>query len=208
MFTTSTWTNLGKALYAGFTLMTPEQAANTIPGYAASQVTEPTYPTSDQMDAAFKKSGTSAEALQKAADWASDAQDDLADGFSKVASKAKDANDAVDRAINALARHTEQAKADALAVGLGDAALAAYRATASETAAKQANGNEETAKQAAQFAALKVQAEAAADALAKAKVASDMGSWFSVDRRFAGRRGNCEPTEGNIRKRYPGRVSL
>lgn len=85
-----------------------------------------------------------------------------------------DTNDAVDRAIESLARHTERQLADAKAVGLGDAALAKFRAEAAETAAVQANGGKETADQAAQFAKLKVAAADAADALAKARVANDI----------------------------------
>lgn len=83
-------------------------------------------------------------------------------------------NDAVDRAINSLQKHIEQQKADALAVGLGDRALAAYRAQAVETAAVQANGGKETAEQAAKFAQLKTEAAEAADTLARVKVASQI----------------------------------
>jgi hypothetical protein len=85
-----------------------------------------------------------------------------------------DVNDAVDRAINTLARHTEATLADAKAVGLGDAALAKFRAEAAETAAVQANGGKETAEQAAQFKVLQDKAAAAAEALAKARVANDI----------------------------------
>jgi hypothetical protein len=86
----------------------------------------------------------------------------------------KDTTDAVDRAINALNKHIEAQKADAAAIGLGDGALASFKATAAETAAVAANGGEETAAQAAQFAKLKVAASDAADALARAKVASEI----------------------------------
>jgi lambda family phage tail tape measure protein len=86
------------------------------------------------------------------------------------AKKQSDANDAVDRAINSVSRHVEQQKADAAAVGLGAQALAEFRVQAAETAAVQANGGKETAEQAAQFAKLKTEAGAAADALARAKI--------------------------------------
>lgn len=85
-----------------------------------------------------------------------------------------DANDAVDRAINTLQRHTEQTKADTDAVGLGAGALAAFRAQAAETSAVQANGGAITDEQKKKFDALIVSAGAAADALARAKVASDI----------------------------------
>jgi hypothetical protein len=81
-----------------------------------------------------------------------------------------DVNDAVDRAINSMTRHIEQQKADAQAVGLGAAALAEFRTQAAETAAVQANGGKETEEQAAKFAQLKIEAGAAADALARAKI--------------------------------------
>lgn len=85
-----------------------------------------------------------------------------------------DANDVVDRAINTLNRHVEAMKADAAAIGLGDAALAAFRADAAETAAVQANGGKQTDKQVDDFGELKDAAIAAAEALAKAKVASQI----------------------------------
>ncbi len=116
----------------------------------------------------------SIEEITKAWDAEIDAEADAADGFSKVAAKAADANDAVDRAINSLNKHIETQKADTLAIGLGDGALASFRASAAETAAVQANGGKETDAQKASFAALKIAASDAADALAKAKVASEI----------------------------------
>ncbi|MGY3575291.1 hypothetical protein [Bradyrhizobium sp. USDA 4504] len=85
-----------------------------------------------------------------------------------------DDTDAVDRAISSLQRHIEVTKADTAAVGLGDAALARFRAQAAETAAVQANGGKETSEQAAQFKKLQEQAGAAADALAKARITNDI----------------------------------
>lgn len=87
---------------------------------------------------------------------------------------AKEYSDAVDRAINALQKHILVQKADAEAIGLGAGALAEYRAQAIETAAKQANGGKITEDQAAEFARLKVEAKAAAEALAAAQVASEI----------------------------------
>lgn len=145
----------------------------SVPGYAASKITEPTYPTSDQMDSAFDKArpadpGSRARPLKGLS-----ASDYAPDGGSVVAAR-EVASDPVDRAINTLRRHTEQQMADAKAVGLGDAALAGFRATAAETAAVQANLGKETAAQAADFAKQRDAAIAAADALAKAKVASQI----------------------------------
>lgn len=80
------------------------------------------------------------------------------------------ATDAVDRAINSVSRHVEQQKAEAAAVGLGAAALAEFRVQAAETSAVQANGGKETEEQAKRFARLRVEAGAAAEALARARV--------------------------------------
>jgi hypothetical protein len=106
---------------------------------------------------------------------ATDIQSAVRGDTSKKPTDAKaDVNDAVDRAINTLQRHTEQTKADTQAVGLGDAALAKFRAQAAETAAVQANGGKETAEQAAKFKTLQQNASDAADALAKARVAGEI----------------------------------
>lgn len=83
-------------------------------------------------------------------------------------------NDAVDRALNTLRRHTEQELADAAAMGLGVGALARFRAEAAQTSAVQANHGKITADQTAQFEILKKRAEDAAIALEKAKIASDI----------------------------------
>lgn len=85
-----------------------------------------------------------------------------------------DANDAVDNAINALQKHTQTVLADAQAVGLGDAALAQFRGEAAETAAVLKNGGKETDAQSDAFQDLQEKAAAAADALAKAKVAGQI----------------------------------
>ncbi|MDH2357666.1 hypothetical protein QCM80_45185 [Bradyrhizobium sp. SSUT112] len=87
---------------------------------------------------------------------------------------AQEYNDAVDRAINSLQKHNLQQEADAKAVGLGASELARFRAEAAETAAVLANGGKETEDQAARFAKLKEAASSAADALARANVASDI----------------------------------
>jgi hypothetical protein len=86
----------------------------------------------------------------------------------------KDTTDAVDKAINSLNKHTQATLADADAVGLGAAALAGFKADAAENAAVTANGNKETDEQIDKFSDLKDAAIAAADALAKANVASQI----------------------------------
>lgn len=103
------------------------------------------------------------------------AKQDQSNEINKQQAKSQnDVNDAIDRAIDTLTKHIERQKADAEAVGKGDAALAGFRVTAAETAAVLANGGNETDKQKESFARLKVEAEGAADALAKAKVASEI----------------------------------
>jgi hypothetical protein len=130
---------------------------------------------------------TSPSSIANMASWQSQAQswkqlqgeflsgaDNISGAFSKVATRGDAANDAVDRAINTLRRHTEQQMADAQAVGLGDGALSRYRAVAAETAAVQANQGKETDAQRAAFEKQRDAAEAAATALAKAKVQSSI----------------------------------
>jgi hypothetical protein len=73
-----------------------------------------------------------------------------------------------------IERHTEAQIADAKAVGLGDAALAGFKADAAESAAVLANHNKETDKQVDDFGDLRDAAVAAADGLAKAKAASQI----------------------------------
>ena len=84
-----------------------------------------------------------------------------------------DSNDAVDRAIITLQRHTAQQVADTNAVGLGSSALAQFRAEAALASAVQANGGTATAEQKAQFEGLAKAVGDAALALEKAKVAND-----------------------------------
>lgn len=87
-----------------------------------------------------------------------------------VANRGTDANDAVDRAINTLRKHTEVQLADAAAMGQGVAVQAEYRAQAAQTAAVQANQGRITAAQAAEFAKLTKQAGEAALVMEKARV--------------------------------------
>jgi hypothetical protein len=174
VFATQTWMDFGKALYTGFQVMTTEKASDTIPGYAASQITEPSYPTAAQMDAAFDKAsppdpGSQAHPLfgLSASDY-----DTAAKGFSTVASKVNDANDAYDRATNTLSKHTAQTQADADAVGLGAAALAELKGQAALASAATAAERPMTQALADQMQDLAQDAGDAAEALAKANVAS------------------------------------
>jgi hypothetical protein len=161
-FSPEAWAAAGRAIRAQF--VTPEQAAASI---------EPSYPTAAQMDAAFDKANPPDPGSKSHPLPGLSASDYATGGGSVVASKDV-ANDAVDKAINSLQKHTEATLADAQAVGLGDAALAGFKADAAETAAVMANGGKETDAQVDKFSDLKDAAIAAADALAKAKVASSI----------------------------------
>lgn len=182
-FSIDTWVNLGKGLAAGFHMMTTDQAAATIPGYAAGQITEPSYPTAEQMDAAFDKANPPNPGSKKNPLPGLTAADYDTGNPSKVASKDV-ANDAVDNAINALEKHTQATLADANAVGLGDAALAGFKADAAETAAVLKNGGAETDAQVDKFSDLKDEAIAAAGALAEMKVQSSIQ--FGTNTAFLG----------------------
>jgi hypothetical protein len=174
VFLPSTWAALGRAFASSIGFLTPGQAAGSIPGFAASQLTEPSYPSASALDAAFDKANPANPGSRKNPLPGLSASDYATGGGSIVASRDTGGGDAVDRAINTLNKHILQQEADTKAVGLGAAALAGFRAEAAETAAVQANGGKETDKQAAAFAALKDRAMAAAEALARAKVASEI----------------------------------
>lgn len=85
-----------------------------------------------------------------------------------------DGNDAVDRAIIGVKRHTEVQLADARAVGLGAEAQALFRAEALLNNAVVANGNKVTAEQRAQFEGLAKAAGEAAAALARARIDNEI----------------------------------
>lgn len=145
------------------------------------------YPVSqDPMNsAAYTKSGPKDfDALQKAQDAAQDALQDAASGGGSIVASKDVANDPIDRAINQLEKHTQQQIADTQAVGLGDAALAQFRAEATETAAVLANGGKETDAQSDAFQDLQEKAAAAAGALAQAKVAG--AAQFGASTAFLG----------------------
>lgn len=86
----------------------------------------------------------------------------------------EESSDAVDRAINSIRKHIEVQKADAEAVGQSVGAHARLRVAAAETAAVMANGGKQTDAQREAFRKLKDEAESAATALERAKVANDI----------------------------------
>jgi hypothetical protein len=125
----------------------------------------------DKLRAALQNHGNVTRGMQEATTVQSAVRGDTSKNPDK---KTDDQEDKVDSAINSLRRHAEQQEADTRAVGLGEAALARFRAEAAETAAVQANGGKETAEQAAAFKTLQERAGEAADALAKAKLNSEI----------------------------------
>jgi hypothetical protein len=142
------------------------------------------YPASQDplQSSGYPKSGVADfNALQKAIDAADDAAGDLADTFSKVAAKDV-ANDQFDRAVITVKRHTDQLYADADALGLGAGALAKFRTEAQLTSAAEAAGLPLTAARMAQIKELGLDAQDAANDLAKLTVASQID--FSNKTRF------------------------
>lgn len=151
--------------------------ASQLGGAAADHLNGPA-PTTNSYPAGFASSLSNPNTVAAAGRQTNAVSDfmrkDTSRDLKQATQATNDYNDAVGRAINTLNKHVLQQEADAKAVGLGAGELARYRAEAAETAAKQANGGKETEKQAAEFAKLKDATGAAADALAKAQVASDI----------------------------------
>lgn len=85
-----------------------------------------------------------------------------------------DDENAINKALDSINKHTLMTEANTKAVGLGAGALAQYRAEAQLAAAEQASGVKATKEQKERFLELATAAYAAADALAKAKVANDI----------------------------------
>ena len=168
-----TWVDLGKSLWAGFSYGHLTDFEAKVPGLASKLVTEPSYPTAAQMDAAFDRINPPNPGSRKNPLAGLSASDYGGDAGTNIPGRDQ-GNDAVDRAINTLRRHTEQQLADSQAIGQGVGVMAAFRVQAAETAAVQANGGKETAKQAADFATLKIAATDAAIGLERAKIASDI----------------------------------
>lgn len=95
-------------------------------------------------------------------------------GSTQLPDGKQETTDAVDRLLQTLTRQVEVHKADAAALGLGARAMAEYRAEALLTAAVQANGGKITDEQAAKYEKLRTAAGDAAEALARARVNSDI----------------------------------
>jgi hypothetical protein len=122
----------------------------------------------------YPKSGPkNFDELQKQADQAQDTAQDAGDGTSKVASK-DTASDAYDRATESLTKYIAKSQAEADTLGLGAAATEEAKAQAQLLTAAQQAGIPITQKVIDQNQDLAQDASDAAEALAKAKVASDV----------------------------------
>jgi hypothetical protein len=164
------WAAAGRALAASFQTIAPQD----VKFYSG---TAPVMDTSDDTmragrnAAAWTAEGSAWKKLQ--ADIVAGA-DIMVGGFSKVASRTEETNDAFDRAVLAAKRHTDQLYADADAVGLGAGALAKFRTEAALTSAAEAAGKSMTDQLRASITDAGDSAADAANDLAKLKIASNI----------------------------------
>jgi hypothetical protein len=161
VFSEQYWASLG-AIFGASIKLTPIALA----GAGADAMNSSGYPSSGPTSIGEVRANL-ADPTQK------NALDTAADGpHTKIPAKDTGGADPVQAAINSLQKHTLATQADADAVGLGAGALAGFKADAEETAAVLKSGKAETDAQSDAFGDLKDKAIAAADALAKANVAS------------------------------------
>ncbi|WP_315833893.1 hypothetical protein [Bradyrhizobium prioriisuperbiae] len=115
-------------------------------------------------------------AIQRAMQQTTDVQSAIRGDSSKNPAKAiADVNDAYDRAVEAIQKHTARTEADTQAVGQGSGKLEELRASAQlTTAAITAGLDPASAAVAEKIRNLSLAAGSAADALAKARVAGDI----------------------------------
>ncbi|MCK1313714.1 hypothetical protein, partial [Bradyrhizobium sp. 23] len=156
----------------------PFKIAGQLGGAVADHLNGPDAPSKPNYPAGFASGLSNPNTVAAARNQTTAISDKLRPDASRELKQATEAanqyNDAVDRAINTLNKHVLQQNADTKAVSMGAAELARYRAEAAEKAAVEANGGKETEDQIAKFAKLKDAASSAADALARAQVASDI----------------------------------
>ncbi|MCK1627097.1 hypothetical protein IVA98_29015 [Bradyrhizobium sp. 160] len=175
VFETQTWTNFGKAIWNGFSFQSGESAANTIPGYAASRIVEPSYPTQSQMDAAFDKANPP-DLGSRAHPLAGLTADDYENPIpSRVAGRDKNSsNDSLDRATESLNKYIKTQQAGADSVGTTADNIEHLRTMAQLEAAAEREGISTTDQRRAGFEKLAQSAGDAALALEKAKVANQI----------------------------------
>lgn len=175
VFELHTWTNFGKALWNGFSLQNGESAANTIPGYASQRITEPSYPTAAQMDAAFDKANPADPGSREHPYPGLSASDYESLTPSKVAAKdTGNSRDAIDRAEESLLKYVKTQQAAADSVGTTADNVERLKAMAQLEAAAEKEGISVTGERAKQFQELAQRAGDAALALEKAKTANQI----------------------------------
>ncbi|WFU84379.1 hypothetical protein QA645_17045 [Bradyrhizobium sp. CIAT3101] len=175
VFEYGTWKNFGRAIWDGFSFQNGDSAAATIPGYASQRITEPTYPTAAQMDAAFDKANPPDPGSREHPLAGLSASDYESLTPSKVAGRDKDnSNDALDRATEALQKYVKTQNAAADSVGTTADNVEHLRAMAQLEAAAEREGLGATDQRRAGFEKLAQSAGDAALALEKAKVANSI----------------------------------
>ncbi|WP_271673182.1 hypothetical protein [Bradyrhizobium sp. CCBAU 51627] len=173
VFETGTWKNFGRAIWDGFSFQNGEQAAATIPGYAASRIVEPSYPTASQMDAAFDKANPPDPGSRQhpLAGLTADDYESLTP--SKVAGRDR-SDDALDRATEALQKYVKTQTAAADSVGTTADNIERLKAMAQLEAAAEKEGISSTDRRRDGFERLAQSAGDAALALEKAKIANSI----------------------------------
>jgi protein-tyrosine-phosphatase len=174
-FSRDTWKDFGRALWDGFSFQNGDSAAATIPGYASQRITEPTYPTAAQMDAAFDKANPPDPGSREHPLAGLSASDYESLTPSKVAAKDTGNNrDAIDRAEESLLKYVKTQQAAADSVGTTSDNIERLKAMAQLEAAAEKEGVSVTGERAKQFQELAQRAGDAALALEKAKVANQI----------------------------------
>ncbi|MBR0792693.1 hypothetical protein JQ631_26770 [Bradyrhizobium manausense] len=173
VFELGTWTNFGKALWDGFSFQNGDQAAATIPGYAASRIVEPSYPTAAQMDAAFDKANPADPGSREHPLAGLTASDYESLSPSRVAGRDRP-DDSLDRATEQLLKYAKTQQAAAESVGTTSDNIERLKAMAQLEAAAEREGISTTDKRREGFERLAQGAGDAALALEKAKVANSI----------------------------------
>jgi hypothetical protein len=140
-----------------------------------------------------------ADAWKKLSADAVSGADAMAGGFSKVAKTGNDANDAFDRSINTVKKHTDQLYADADAVGLSAGDLEKFRVEAQLMSAAEAAGVPITEQLKAKISDLGDTAKDARNDLEKLNIAAQI----KFDRATIGLSPEDVQIATQLRKLYP-----
>lgn len=118
----------------------------SIPGYAASQLTEPNYPSTQQMDAAFDRSNPADPGSRKHPLPGLSASDYGSEKGTIIPGNGHDINDAYDRAINQIEKHTARTLADTESTAGDGSSLERIRAEARAKKCRPANDNSDAGR--------------------------------------------------------------